>query len=645
MTSNNTNYAQYDDLRSTAQGIPLVSNDASHVGRNLHQVFSDDENTILCHVPIILRWTGEGNDDDVNVSNEAYGGSAAALLAMHHFNTGDSSIIDEFSHDRWRGNCPIRLTAELIDSKSSGSHAMQELTRILTRNPNDLQTPQPCALFGSSWSSVTKKLATVSGVYDLPHTTSSASSVDLDDPAEYPFFTRTHPSDASMAKLSVDYLSTQLDIHNVAIFYVDNDYGNSYHLNLLDYAAEYNMTAHAESYRDGASDRELEMALQRLANTGYRYILGVFFAQDFERIMTIAQNHGIIGPGYFWMFNGALASQFINGKTTLNKTLPIASAPYGHAILTDEGGLPFLDEHHDRFLAEWNAIGNNAEFLQYFHSKIPTNEFVDLERSPSFFQDSAPSHIAAFSYDAVASLALSACQSYRDHKAGNHTDTAIFSGFTHHLNMVNNNIQFKGASGDVIIASHSFSREAESTLHVVSNILQVNATNETVAYQGFPFSVFDTMERRWMDYSQSAVKEFVYSDNSTVPPAQLPPVQVDYHHISSPVRAICLSLAGLAMLTACTFWFYFGYLHSDHRVVRASQPVFLGMICFGCILLASTIIPLSFDDSNASGIGTDAACIFRYWLCPIGFCIIFSALFSKLWRVNRVSCQWLFVVL
>jgi hypothetical protein len=124
MTSNNTNYAQYDDLRSTAQGIPLVSNDASHVGRNLHQVFSDDENTILCHVPIILRWTGEGNDDDVNVSNEAYGGSAAALLAMHHFNTGDSSIIDEFSHDRWRGNCPIRLTAELIDIDRRSSHRM-----------------------------------------------------------------------------------------------------------------------------------------------------------------------------------------------------------------------------------------------------------------------------------------------------------------------------------------------------------------------------------------------------------------------------------------------------------------------------------------------------------------------------------------
>jgi hypothetical protein len=35
-------------------------------------------------------------------------------------------------------------------------------------------------------------------VYDLPHTTSSASSVDLDDMGEYPLFTRTHPSDANI---------------------------------------------------------------------------------------------------------------------------------------------------------------------------------------------------------------------------------------------------------------------------------------------------------------------------------------------------------------------------------------------------------------------------------------------------------------
>jgi hypothetical protein len=96
MTSNDTDYVHYDHhLRSTTMpGIPLVSNDTSHVGQNLHQVVSADENTtILCHVPIILRWTEKGNDDnDVDVSNEAHGGSAAALLA---------SSIDRRNASKW----------------------------------------------------------------------------------------------------------------------------------------------------------------------------------------------------------------------------------------------------------------------------------------------------------------------------------------------------------------------------------------------------------------------------------------------------------------------------------------------------------------------------------------------------------------
>ena len=31
----------------------------------------------------------------------------------------------------------VRLTVEAIDSQSSGMHAVKELTRFVTRNPND----------------------------------------------------------------------------------------------------------------------------------------------------------------------------------------------------------------------------------------------------------------------------------------------------------------------------------------------------------------------------------------------------------------------------------------------------------------------------------------------------------------------------
>jgi len=533
---------------------------------------------------------------------------------------------------------------------------MQELTRLLTRGgtSSSLTEPQPCALMGSSWSSVTRKLATVTGVYDLPHTTSSASSVELDNAAEYPLFTRTHPSDASMALLSVDYLYTQLHVEFLAVLYIDNDFGNAYHENILQFVAEKydsNLTIVSTPFREGASDDELQLALQRLADTGYRYILGVFFENDYERIMTIAYHLGIAGPGYFWMFNGALAQQFINGQTTLEKDSPAALATFGNAILTDEGGLPGLNPYHDRFLDEWKQIANNTQFMDYLHSKIPStgsSESINFTRTGDFFANNAPSHIASFSYDAIASLALSACLSYKEYQETkqrfrndeNGDNMLIFSGAAHHFNMVYNT-RFMGASGDVLIGPDSFSRQGESTYHVISNILPVEETtttttnaSTTVSFQGIPLTVFDTTQRKWVQYNQE--REFLYADGSTVPPQQLPPLHVDYNYIPIPVRAICLSLAGLAMVLSLIFAFYFCHLNKKDRVIRASQPLFLGMICVGTFLLASSIIPLAIDDSIASQQGCTIACILTSWMIPIGFCIVFSALFSKLWRINRI---------
>ena len=66
------------------------------------------------------------------------------------------------------------------------------------------------------------------------------------------------------------------------------------------------------------------------------------------------------------------------------------------------------------------------------------------------------------------------------------------------------------------------------------------------------------------------------------------------------------------------------------------QPVFLVSICFGIMILGMSLIPLGFDDEIASERGCDIACMSTPWLVSIGFSVAFSALFSKLWRINRL---------
>ena len=72
------------------------------------------------------------------------------------------------------------------------------------------------------------------------------------------------------------------------------------------------------------------------------------------------------------------------------------------------------------------------------------------------------------------------------------------------------------------------------------------------------------------------------------------------------------------------------------RVVRASQPLFLRVICVGVMIFASSIVPLNIDDRIASIHGCSIACNFYYWLFFMGFSIMFSGLFTKIYRINRI---------
>jgi len=78
------------------------------------------------------------------------------------------------------------------------------------------------------------------------------------------------------------------------------------------------------------------------------------------------------------------------------------------------------------------------------------------------------------------------------------------------------------------------------------------------------------------------------------------------------------------------------YLRRNKCVVMASQPFFLYMIVGGCVLFVSTILPLSIDDGIASVETCTKACRAVPWFLATGFTIVFSALYSKIRRLNIV---------
>ncbi|CAB9513893.1 Metabotropic glutamate receptor-like protein [Seminavis robusta] len=110
--------------------------------------------------------------------------------------------------------------------------------------------------------------------------------------------------------------------------------------------------------------------------------------------------------------------------------------------------------------------------------------------------------------------------------------------------------------------------------------------------------------------------------------------QEELNHLGD-IRFMGLALMAIVMATSVGFAL-FVFVYRETRILKTMQPVFLMAICLGIFIMSSTILPLSFDDGIISPEQCSQMCISQPWLFSIGCTILFSVLFSKLWRINRL---------
>lgn len=121
-------------------------------------------------------------------------------------------------------------------------------------------------------------------------------------------------------------------------------------------------------------------------------------------------------------------------------------------------------------------------------------------------------------------------------------------------------------------------------------------------------------------------------------PLELPPLAVDQSLLGCFKYAglICFGVVALSAYD-CVAWTLY---YRTGMVVRAAQPFFLFMTACGVVLMASALVPLSFDDGgepeSMSETHSVAICMSIPWLAFTGFTVTFSALFSKTWRVVQL---------
>lgn len=188
--------------------------------------------------------------------------------------------------------------------------------------------------------------------------------------------------------------------------------------------------------------------------------------------------------------------------------------------------------------------------------------------------------------------------------------------------------RFVGSSGPIGYDSFTGTRSADSVKAKVINFV-VDISEDTI--------MPDLRTAAHVNVSSQEVEvlsRFLYSDGTAEPPLVLPALTINYNLLSTGVRVFGWVVAGIVILLSILFG-YKTWRYRNKNIIRVAQPVFLGLLCFGAALMASTIIPMSFQEPMSQRT-LDVGCMAMPWLFIMGFATAFSALFCKLRRLNKV---------
>ena len=129
--------------------------------------------------------------------------------------------------------------------------------------------------------------------------------------------------------------------------------------------------------------------------------------------------------------------------------------------------------------------------------------------------------------------------------------------------------------------------------------------------------------------------EFLFFDGTANEP--MPRRETSNAHFISKqvfVVGITLTVVALVLSVGTAVWVL---LCRHHRLIKASQPEFLLILCLGATLVAASAIFASFDE--AKGVSTTRLthlCRALPWFFVLGYLTMYGALFSKLWRISQV---------
>jgi len=363
----------------------------------------------------------------------------------------------------------------------------------------------------------------------------------------------------------------------------------------------------------------------------------------YDKLMETAYDMGLAGKKedsdiiYQWYFSDS----FWVPTKGVNLNVALKNAYNGTGKIIPSAGRLHSETSYEDFVVQLKDIGRSHEDLNYINGMISKHDNIqesyegeqnNKNESIGIFDNMGDAHIdAAFMYDATIAMGRSACRAfgYENKEGFNGTEQFLFLA---------EQTRFRGATGKVILNNRTGSRTYDSAFYELFNCITEEKVDEKSGEDGFTFKLFVTDSYHNGSWSPGE-RSFVYGNGLIEkPPELLPREPIEKKNDKALVLVASLfSILSISLAICFGIW---TWCHRSTRVVQASQPFFLYLVSFGVIMVGASIlplfVPLLVDDIKHSQELCNNACIAIVWLFYPGLSIIFSALFTKTYRINLV---------
>lgn len=533
--------------------------------------------------------------------------NAAGVLALRHFNDRANVVVPNLSESL--EGCNIYMTMDLLDSHEGPFDSIAEFHSYF-RHEQTLQAPHPTGVVGAFLSVVSRPLSILTGAYEMPQISPSSTAAALDDSDISPTFGRTIPTNQGDATATAIYLES-LGVTHFGIIFVADDYGVSFVKDLSRAAEQRGIETVSASFQEG-DPLSTDIALKILKQSNLRYIFAITYQETFAKVLEQAYDAGLVGDDYVWFLpeiDPILEPGYSLNRESQGK---VAAAIQGSFVV----GLK--QSQHPGFEESLSSLRTDPDFQDFF---------LQMHQDPAYyagFNFSGLPHPAFrysyTTYDAVIALGLAACQSDDYFLKG----PALFEQIK--------KTTFDGASGLVVFDPITCTRKFETLEYAFSNVFADDAMsdNQTVVFKSRVSSIIDFNAKDVV----KEVHESIFSDGTTNRPPPLPAMTENMSLVPVAAIAVGWCLAGI-LIMCCAALAWWLYKYRNKHVVRTAQPLFLAMLLIGTLVMASSIIPMTFQEPTSQR-GLDIACMATPWLFVLGFSTSFSAISAKAWRISIV---------